>query len=509
MSSALPQRLRLSTLVSPATWATGWPAHGLALILGALTVLGFAPFGVFWLPWFTLAGLLWLWQHAQSPRVAFLRGLVFGLGLYGVGIYWIYISLHTFGGMPWWFAGLATFCLCAFMALFPALCGWLAHRCGRSLWLAVWLWPLTDWIRSWIFTGFPWLTLGYSQAPDSPLAGYLPVFGVYLLSALVMVTALGILHAVRSPRRVRVVGALLLVLGVGSLLREVPWTQPVGQPFSVALLQGNVSQTVKWSPAHAEQTLKHYLSLVRASQAQLIVLPETAMPVLAEQIDPTYLQALAAHARAQAGDLLLGVVEYRDGQYFNSALSLGSAPTQHYAKRHLVPFGEFIPFKQVFGWIYRDWLQMPLSDLARGDSGQPMQMAGQQVGVNICYEDVFGEEIAQQLPAAEVLVNMSNDAWYGRSFAADQHLQFSQVRALETGRMVLRSTNTGATAIIDVHGQVQQHAPHDTVAILQGEAQSYRGVTPYVWWKNQAFLVLTALALAWGWRRRHAASAAS
>lgn len=467
----------------------------LALLLGALTVLGFAPYYLFWLPWLTLAALLGLWQQARTPAQVFQLGMAFGLGLYGVGIYWIYISLHTFGGMPWWFAGFCTFCLCAFMALFPAGAGYLAKRLGSLMLSAPLLWALSDWVRSWIFTGFPWLTLGYSQAPDSPLAGFLPLLGVYGVSALVMLLAAGLLVLTRqAKRRQSMILIAALWLG-GSALTQMPWTQAVGQPIRVALVQGNISQTVKWSPTHAEQTMRQYLQMVRQAQATLIVLPETALPVLLEQVDPAYLDALRQHALDQQGDLLVGVVEARPGEYFNSAMSLGTSPTQSYAKSHLVPFGEYIPLKSVFGWIYRDWLHMPLSDLSRGLSKQPLLIAGQKIGVNICYEDVFGDEIAQQLPQAELLVNLSNDAWYGQSFAADQHMQFSQVRAIETGRMVLRSTNTGATAIIDKNGQVLQHAPHDEAVILAGEAQSYRGQTPYVWWGNGAFLLLSVGSL--------------
>ena len=282
----------------------------------------------------------------------------------------------------------------------------------------------------------------------------------------------------------------------------IAWSHPVGQAISVALLQGNISQSIKWSPEHAQQTLQQYLDMVRQTQARLIVLPETALPILAEQIDATYLEALKQHATEQQGDLLVGVVASAQGEYFNSALSLGVSPMQAYSKSHLVPFGEYIPLKSVFGWIYRDWLHMPLSDLSRGTSRQPLLIAGQKIGVNICYEDVFGDEIAQQLPQAELLVNISNDAWYGQSFAADQHMQFSQVRAMETGRMVLRSTNTGATAIIDKNGQVIQHAPHDQAAILVGEAQSYQGSTPYLLWGNWAFLALSGIALLWWFMRR-------
>lgn len=484
-----------------------WQRAGLALLLGIVSVFGFAPFYQVWLPWISLAVLLLLWHQAATDKQVFQLGFVFGLGFYCFGIYWIYISLHDFGGMPWWFAGFSTFCLCAFMALFPALAGWLAKRSGRLLWAAPIFWALSDWVRSWIFTGFPWLTLGYSQAPASPLAGFLPVIGVYGVSALaVLLSALLVAAWLQPLQRLRHVAFAVLLLLVGGLFSMINWTHPVGKPISVALLQGNISQTIKWSPEHVEQTMRQYLEMVRQSQAHLIVLPETALPVLAEQIDPAYLEVLKQHARDQQGDLLLGVVEAKGEEYYNAAVSMGSSPAQSYAKSHLVPFGEYIPLKSVFGWIYRDWLHMPLSDLSRGTSRQSLEIAGQKVGVNICYEDVFGEEIAQQLPQAELLVNMSNDAWYGQSFAADQHMQFSQVRAIETGRMVLRSTNTGATAIIDAKGKVIQHAPHDETVILQGEAQSYQDMTPYVRWGNYLFLLLSAAGLLLLWRTRKSAA---
>lgn len=463
----------------------------IAFLLGILSVFGFAPFGLFWLPWLTLAGLLWLWHQASTPSQVFKLGLAFGLGLYGFGIYWIYISLHTFGGMPWWFAGFCTLCLCAFMALFPALAGYLAKKMQALLWTAPILWALSDWVRSWIFTGFPWLTLGYSQAPDSPLTGFLPILGVYGVSALVMLIAMGLLMITTRVKPVQAALSMTALMVSGSLLNQMQWTLPISEPIEVALIQGNIGQSIKWSPEQAEYTLKQYLNMVQQAQASLIVLPETALPVLLDQLAPVYLDALKQTAQSQHGDLLVGVVESKQGEYFNSAISLGTSPTQSYSKSHLVPFGEFIPFKSVFGWIYRDWLHMPLSDLSRGNSKQSLLIAGQKVGVNICYEDVFGEEIAKQLPEAELLVNISNDAWYGQSFAADQHMQFSQVRAIETGRMVLRSTNTGATAIISKNGEVLQHAPHDEAAILLGKAQSYQGTTPYVLWGNWAFLLLS------------------
>ena len=472
-----------------------------AFLLGAFAVLGFAPFYFFPATIIALIGIVYLWAKSPSAKASLVLGFQFGLGLYTVGIYWIYISLHDFGGMPWWFAGFCTFCLCAFMALFPALVGYFSKRIGYlSISTAV-LWGLSDWVRSWIFTGFPWLTIGYSQTPHSPLAGYMPIIGVYGVSTITVAIAacIGIWLAnkhqhINTTWRRNVITAVTLFVAFGSILKVVPWTSPIGEPFSASLLQGNIPQAIKWSPDAADNTMSQYVAMTQASQADLIVLPETALPVIASQLDPTIQQTLTAHTQQNNSNLIVGMVDYnRDTQeYFNSAFSFGTSPTQSYSKNHLVPFGEFIPLKQMLGWVYRDWLNMPLSDLSRGGSTQqPMQLNDQKVAVNICYEDVFGEEIIRQLPEATILVNISNDAWYGQSYAADQHMQFSQARALETGRMVLRATNTGATAMIDQHGYVLAHAPHDVKTTLNVTAQGYKGTTPYVFWGNWLFIIIS------------------
>lgn len=468
----------------------------MAVFAGALAVPGFAPFQLFPATIVSLALLFYLWRLAASPRRAAWLGFGYGLGLFGGGIYWIHISLHQFGGMPWWMAAFCTFALCAFLALFPALVGALGKRLPCPDWAVVLLWAPLEWVRGWIFTGFPWLTVGYSQVPDSPLAGFMPVIGVYGVSLLVAVAARLLLDVALSSRRWLASGALLVLALTGMLLKNVEWTVPDGAPVTVALLQGNVAQDLKWQPEEIQRTLDHYFQLVSASDARLTVLPETALPLLQQQLPPDYLAALAAHARSRGGDVLYGVVERENGAYYNSMLSVGDAAPQRYRKTHLVPFGEFIPLKGLFGWIYRDWLDIPLNDLARGGfAQQPLAVAGQRVAVNICYEDVFGEEIIRQLPAATLLVNASNDAWYGDSTAAYQHLQISQARALETGRMMLRATNTGATAIIDRDGRVLAALPHFRTRILQGEAQGYRGSTPYVRFGNGLFLLMAGLAL--------------
>lgn len=470
------------------------------IALGALAVLGFAPYYFFLAPIISLIGLIYLWEKAPSPVACLQLGFLFGLGLHIVGIYWIYISLHNFGGMPWWFAGFCTFCLCAFMALFPALVGYLSKRIGvLSLSVPV-LWALSDWVRSWIFTGFPWLTIGYSQTPYSPYAGYMPIVGVYGVSLLTVLVAACIAvwiankNSVSTTWKQTVIVSITCLTASGLIIKNVEWTEPVGAPFDVSLIQGNIPQDIKWSPDAAESTMQQYVEMTKASQAQLIVLPETALPVIASQLDPNIKQTLSQHAIQNNGNLIVGMVEYNPEtqEYFNSALSYGVNPIQSYSKNHLVPFGEFIPLKNLLGWIYRDWLNIPLSDLSRGGTHQqPMQLNDQKVAVNICYEDVFGEEIIRQLPEATLLVNISNDAWYGQSYAADQHMQFSQARALETGRMVLRSTNTGATAMIDQHGYVRAHAPHDIKTTLNVTVQGYQGATPYVFWGNWPFIVVS------------------
>ncbi len=486
----------------------------LPVILGAVCVLGFSPFYLYPISILSLIGLMHCWQQCETAKQAALTGFMFGLGLFGTGIYWIFISLHTYGGMPGIMAGLSTFLLAAFLSLFPAITGALSKhisaRQKHAFLLAVPIfWALSDWVRSWIFTGFPWLTIGYSQLPQSPLAGYVPVVGIYgvsIITVLVASLAYALLNKnTMTYRRVSLAALLGIIIG-GALLKTVEWSAPSGKPLSVSLLQGNIDQTIKWAPEIAEHTLNQYLKMVEQSKAKLIILPETAMPVLSSNIPEEMLSRLKQHGINNQGDILVGMVERENGEYFNSVLSYGTSQTAVYRKSHLVPFGEFIPFKMVFGWIYRDWLNMPLSDLSRGSiAQQPMPVAGEKVAVNICYEDVFGEEIIRQLPQATLLVNVSNDAWYGDSYAADQHMQFSQARALETGRMMLRATNTGATAIIDRKGHVISHAPHFEQTSLDGVVQGYTGTTPYVRWGNWPFVIFSFIALLVLWRRNKTA----
>jgi len=490
----------------------------LPFLLGAATVAGFAPLHLYPLPILALSGLLLLWERSRNARSAAAIGFCFGLGMFLAGVSWVYVSLHDFGGMGMLTAAIFTFFFCAYLACYPALIGVIlellpASRLVRLLLFFPALWALSEWVRGWLFTGFPWLALGYSQAPGSPLAGFAPVLGVFGVSLATAVAAAALASFIaraaewRSqapPRRivllVREPGAwiivALLIAGIASSGRE--WTRPLpGEPTSVALLQGNIPQEMKWRPESARATLDTYLRMARTAEARLILLPETALPMFNVDVPGEYLEMLADHGRRNGGDLLVGVPELEtSGRYYNSVMSFGSARTQIYRKHHLVPFGDYFPLRIVLGWIM-NLLHIPMSDFSRGEPVQPpIQAAGQKIAVNICYEDVFGEEIIRQLPEATVLANFTNDAWWGKSVASEQHLQIAQMRAIETGRPMLRATNTGVTAIIDPKGRIAASAPEFTTTTVTGEIRGHQGATPYVRLGNWAFLAAAALMIA-------------
>ncbi len=471
---------------------------------GILAVGGFAPFNLYPLSILGLALLFWQWHATTSVRAGFFTGLAFGLGFFGSGISWIFISLHTYGGMAAWFAGLATVLFCGFLALFIACVGalfvFLRQRNTALLWLAPTLWVLQEGARGWIFTGFPWLALGYSQVPHSPLAGYAPLIGVYGVSyfsallASLLVWSLGHRRTRASLLWGLCGSALLLISGWG--LHMQSWTTSTGRISTVALVQGNIAQEIKWHPEKTAETLALYARLAAAHPAQLVIFPETALPLFESQLPAAYREKLVRIGRQNGGDILAGLpTGSPSGAYYNSVLSFGSAPTQAYHKSHLVPFGEYIPLKPLLGWVI-EVLHIPLSDFARGSTTpSPLQVGGQSVAMNICYEDVFGDEIIRQLPAASVLANVSNDAWFGDSLALWQHAQISQMRALESGRMMLRATNTGLTAIINHKGELLTTLPPFTLGVLLGTVTGYTGSTPYVHWGNAPVWTVCGLML--------------
>ncbi len=501
--------MRRAVSASPAQSATRIVARGLLLpaLAGAACVFAFAPFHAWPVAPLALALLFHVWAWSGSALQAALSGFAFGLGYFLAGVSWVFVSLHYFGAMPVVLAAIATFLFCTYLAIFPALAGYAAVRLGRAspshrLLAAAPAFAALEWLRGTLFTGFPWLTMGTSQAPSSPLAGYAPLAGAYGVSLAVGLAAAALAAIVASFAWSRARYALVAGLGalflVGGLSRAVAWTEPAGPPVTVALLQGNIPQQMKWREEVRMRTLEEYRRMVFASRATVVVLPETALPAFLDDLPAEYLESLREHARRTGKEILMGTVEREsrgpESDYYNSVVRVDRESAPRYRKRHLVPFGEFIP--PGFKWVLAI-LKIPLSDFGRGPERQPPIVAGNtSFGVAICYEDIFGEEVIDALPAAQVLLNVSNDAWFGESFAAEQHLQASQMRALETGRWMVRATNTGATAAIDERGQVVARLPNFTAGTLIASVVPRKGSTPYTWWGNAAALALCAALLA-------------
>jgi apolipoprotein N-acyltransferase len=494
----------------------------LALVAGAASVLAFAPFHAWPVALVSLVVLFAQWQRAGSPIRAAAIGFMWSLGLFLTGVSWLYVSLHVYGNMPAVLAGAAVFIFCMYLSTFLAIAAWLQARLRveANITLLV-LMPaafvLAEVIRAWFVTGFPWLVLGYTQAPSdnniTPLLGYAPIIGVYGITWLLALTAAVIVYlapklsgyVVSVTRRRIAIAATISVWVVGVLLMSFDHSSPSGKPLTVSLLQGNVAQHLKFRQDQLQPTIDNYLALVEKSRGKLIVLPETALPLWLNNLPADVTDALAKKAIANDGNLIMGVA-YRDNEYafYNGAVSMGRDPSQRYAKHHLVAFGEFIP--PFFSWVYQ-WLDMPMSGFTPGlETQAPMRLSGHSIAVNICYEDTFGREIARPLPEAELLVNISNMAWYGKSLAADQHAQFSQMRAAETSRWMLRSTNTGVTAAINEKGQIVAALPQFSRGVLEVEAVPRQGITPYVRWKDWPIylLLVGVLVFAICWRRMSA-----
>jgi apolipoprotein N-acyltransferase len=488
-----------------------WRRQGCALLAGGASVFAYAPFELFPLAAVSLGLLFWLLGPGapESLRVrdGFFVGFAWGLGALLAGVSWIYIALQRFGGMPVPLAAFAVLLFCAFMGLYAGIAGglfvWLKRgRAGLDVALFAALWLLSEWLRGWVFTGFPWLASGYSQTPPSPLAGFAPLIGVYGvggLLALVSALAVAALHG----RNWRPAGLALIVLGSGFGLRQMGWTVPVGEPVKVALLQTNIAQSLKWRPEMLQQWLDRNLQMLRDNPAQLVVLPETTIPLLVDYLPAGYLEEVRRIARDNGGDVVLGTfTRDREGHIFNAAVSLGRSLSGEYDKQHLVPFGEYSP--PLFRWFY-DLVSIPMADQTRGAAHQPpLQLGSQKVAVNICYEDVFGEELIRSLPEATLMLNISNLAWYGDSFAQPQHLQIARLRALETGRPMLRSTNTGMTALVTPDGAVTAVLPPFEAGALHVSVRGYQGLTPYARWGNwpAVGLALAVVGLALAGRRR-------
>ncbi len=468
-------------------------AHKLltASTAGLLLPLAYAPFDLFWVAPLSYAALFYVWS-GLTPFKAMWTGFAFGCTSFFVGVHWVYVSIHDFGSAHPFLAGTITVALVLFLACYVALTGWLAARWfpteGSRAWLVVFpaLFVFTEWCRGWLLSGFGWLAAGYSQT-DSWLMGYAPMGGVYLMSWAVLLTAGALLcFAFGNLKRRIAVGVGLVVLwGTGFFLGQHRWGEPTGNVLTVALVQGAVPQDLKWQPEQLGPTLELYQRLTGESEgSRLIIWPEAAIPALYDRVSG-YLDGIREWAAERGSTVALGILrpDPEGGTFQNTVVVLGERPS-FYVKRHLVPYGEVFP---VPGFVRR-WLRLmslPYTDAVAGAPGQaPLTMAGETVGVTICYEDVFGAEQIHYLPEATLLVNVSNDAWFGDTIAPHQHLQIARVRSAEVSRYTLRAANTGISAIIDPRGRIVDRSPQFEPHVLKGAVQGYTGRTPYAVWGN-------------------------
>ncbi len=479
----------------------------LATLAGVMTLLAFAPYRLYWVMPLSLAILANTLQ--RGGKHAFWLGYAWGLVAYLCNFNWIFISLHDVAGMPAVLAGLLTLLLPAYLALYPGLAAWMTVRISDTCqhgaatrWLVLFpaSWTLTEWLRSWMLSGFPWGQIGYSQITESALAGFAPIGGILLVTLLVALTAGALQLALQSGKwwRAGLAIGLALLWVWGMQLKMLSWTTPVGKPITVALAQGDVPQSLKWDPVSFESTLRLYGQQVANTRADLMILPETALPVFLNELPPNYVEVLQSIASHNDMALAVGVPRRSDKDpagYLNAVVALTTPGMPYYAKDHLVPFGEFIPLPWLTGWLYQ-LMHMPLAGFSRGGSDQaPLEMAGQKIAFNVCYEDSFGEELIGPAARSTMLANVSNLAWFGKSTAASQHLQLAQARALETGRFMLRSTNTGMTAIIRPDGAVDAIAAPFTRQVLLGYAEGRSGLTPYMRFGNLPVLLACAALL--------------
>jgi len=515
------------------------PSFGIAAVVALLAGLAlpfaFAPREAWPIATVSLF-ILYALLQGRSPRQALLIGWLFGLGYFGIGVSWIYHSLHLFGAAVAPLAAALTALFVLVMTVFPAVVAWLWCRLSvggavapvRSAWLFAALWVLGELLRGKLMGGFPWLLVGYSHT-NAPLGILAPLLGVYGLGFLLVagsalfwpLSAPGRAHfgrsipgegqlrsaAVSSARvsasRAVVLSAavslLVIVAGVVAAGAYKPGTDN-GEPLRVRLVQANIPQALKFSQERLETSLRLYTSLSERdslAEIDLVVWPETAIPTYFDRVELA-LAPFIESMSAQGVDVLSGGFHREGDRIWNSVRQLGGDRAL-YRKRHLVPFGEYMPLRFVLDW-FAQFIEIPMSDLAEGDGPHvPLRLQGQRIGLSICYEDVYGEEMRALLPASTLLVNVSNDAWFGASAAPHQHEQKARMRAREFDRWMVRVTNTGVSSAIRADGSVIDRIEHDTQGVLDVDVQPRQGMTLYARTGNWPIFLVCLAILACGW----------
>lgn len=462
-----------------------------AYVAGAMITLACAPFNLYLGAVLSPSYLLYLW-HDTKPAEAFYRGFWYGVGLFGSGVYWVFISLHTYGQISRSIALILTSGFIAYLALFPALQGYILQRfwphntSSKFLTAFPVVWVMSEWIRSWLFTGFPWLNLGYSQINNPALRGFAPILSVYGVLLATVISSGLIFNWYRAWQAKNQRLAALNLLGLISLwllgltLNQIIWTKPCSAPFKVSLVQANVPQEIKWQAQNLIPTLRLYLKLTQKLWSHnVIIWPESAIPLALNDSQPL-INYLTRHALSHQSSLITGIpVRNSHNQYYNAIIALGHS-SGIYFKQHLVPFGEYIPMQNLLGPIFK-LLAIPIPDLIPNPGPPKLLFLPPKIKLQpvICYEIAFPEQILAAAQASNILLTITNDGWFGRSIAAAQHLQIAQMRSLELGKPGLLASNNGPTALIDAHGQITAAAPALVRYVLTGKTSAHCGTTPW------------------------------
>ncbi|WP_032093654.1 apolipoprotein N-acyltransferase [Necropsobacter rosorum] len=487
----------------------------IALISGGLGVFAFSPFDLWGLAYLSLLGLLWVAKTARK-KTALCAAFLWGMSFFTFGVNWLHVSIHQFGGAPLWLSYLLVLLLAAYLSLYPLLFVYLVRRFQvRSAAIFPVIWTFTEFLRGWVFTGFPWLQFGYTQI-DSPFAGLAPLFGVEGLTFFVMWVSAVVFNIIcalwQAPRKPAVVLSNLLLLlligalsGLSSSLSYVK--NAADKALTVTLIQGNIEQNLKWDPDYVYQTFEIYSKLInqQLGKTDLIILPEAALPLWENEIQP-FFNTLQQAAQQAGSELIIGTVyeDERHGKLLNSIINVGNAQypyrpdsANRYSKHHLVPFGEYVPLETLLrplGSVFN----LPMSAFQSGDKIQPPLVAkNRRFTPAICYEIIFGAQLQQNLRSeSDFILTVSNDAWFGDSIGPWQHLQMARMRALETGKPVIRATNTGITVFIDAGGKITAQAPQFIETTLTQKIAPTQGKTPYAAFGAMPLYLLSVLLVA-------------